>query len=224
MSSSYTKRQLDYLTGGKTNYALLSSLRRSKYRERQKAIDDSKIADRGEGQFFPSEYVGSAPGVAGQSAVTKAGVTTLGIMRATGDDNNPWELDKEYNNELDFGGRLVRADRGVIRALSSTLLKDNMQQILEKNNMVRRMVAFFLSDPTGSICRYVLPDRFYKQLGTNATPEFLTSSAPNTPEFAKGLTTLKNVVNDAYPFIHFEDDITDMLEKFDDPKIAGGSC
>jgi hypothetical protein len=226
--SSYNKKQLEYLTGGKTNYALLSSLRRSQFREKQKEIDDSKLAARGKGQFFPSEYVGSKKedgtslGVGGQTAKTKAGVTSLGIMKATGDPDKPWELDTTYNNELEFGNRLIRPDGGVIRALSSELLKESLEVVLEKNKMTRRMVAFFLSDPTGSICKYVLPDRYYLKLGDKGTPQALTSMAANTPAFAEGLTLLKNVTNEAIPHIHFEDDINDLLDKFDDPKNGGG--
>jgi len=230
--SNYVKRQLDYLSGGKTNYALLSSLRRADYFSRKVREDKQQQgagmfdADGNQIKYFPDEYRKQPLANKELTQENLAGITTLGIMKAEGDK---WVLDDNYDKEIDFGGRLVRPLKGKIRALSTSVLKDNMESILEENNMVTKMVKLFLSDSSGNICRYILPSDDYKALvAAGATPEMITSLSPNTPDFAKGLTAIKQVTKTALPHIHFEESLDTLLSRFDSSVktigVGGGCC
>jgi hypothetical protein len=231
--NNHVKRQLDYLSGGKTNYALLSSLRRSDFFSRKVKEDKQKLGsgmfdeNGNQVKFFPDEYRKARPTNDAITNDLQAGITTLGIMKPT---EKGWEIDKSYNKEIDFGGRLIRPleNQGVIRVLNSSVLKDNMETILEENNMVMKMVKLFLSDSSGNICRYVLPYDFYKELDdAGAVPEDISSLSPNTPEFAAALTQMKNVVKRALPSIHFEDSIDSILSSFGKDSVSssiGGGC
>jgi hypothetical protein len=229
---NYVKRQLDYLSGGKTNYQLLSSLRRADFYSRKVREDKQQQgaglfdANGNQVKWFPDEYRKQPKENKDMTNDMIAGVTTLGIMKATGDG---WELDEDYNKEIDFGGRLIKPIKGKIRALSTSVLKDNMETILEENNMVTKMVKLFLSDASGNICRYILPHTDYMALAdAKATPEMITSISPNTPQFAQALQIIKEVTKNALPHIHFEESIDGLLSKFDTSAktigVGGGCC
>jgi hypothetical protein len=232
--SNYTKQQIQYLTGGKTDYALLSSLRRAKYFENKKKEDESKIGNRLTGQYFPGEFKkAEAEGkfkIKENKADKIAGYTTLGVMKHNGTE---WVPD-ETEQEIDFGGRIVKTHKGRIRALSSSLLKQSMDQLKEDTTFTNKLVKLFLTDPSGSICKYCLPEEFYEKLigkasgGKDATPESITAMAPNTPEFADALKVLRNVTREAAQYIHMEDG-WNILDQFDKDvssmgAVGGGCC
>jgi len=231
MPSNEYKKRIQYLTGGRTRYELLSALRRANYAERKNNEDKSKMAsglfgDDGKRiKYFPEEYNQSGVDI---KEPQKAGITTLGIMKTDG--KGGWEVDTNYDKEIAFGDRLIKPikNQGVIRALNSAVLKENMQTIIAEESFTNKLVKLLLSDPTGQTCRYVLPDSSYASLvSDNATPDKLVSMSPNSPEFATAITIFKNTVRNASSSIHFEDDIDDLFKSLnirDDGTAKSSSC
>jgi len=232
MSSNEYRKRLSYLRGGRTEYPLLSALRKADYAKRKNQEDQSKMAsglfdENGNRlKYFPEEYNQSGV-TGGVKEPMKAGITTLGIMKSKADGT--WEVDKAYDKEIAFGDRLIKpiAGQGVIRALNSDILLENMQTIIAEESFTNKLVKLLLSDPTGQTARYVLPDSYYAQLeSAGATPDKLVSMSPNSPEFSKAITFFKNTVRDASPSIHFENDIDDLFKslKISDDGVSKSSC
>ena len=244
--SDYTKRQLRYLSGDATNYQLLASLRRRDFYNRKVAEDLQKLgsgaygADGKRAKWFPSEYEqwklsDKAPteedkrtnldGLAGEN---QAGIQTLIIGKYEGDKIVP---DTENDTPLEFGGRMVRPlkvggkSTGAIRALSTSILKENMERIQNDNDFVAKLTRLLLSDASNSVARYVLPAESYKNaIAKNCLPSQINTTSPTSADFGTKLADLRNIVKEASESIHFDDSIEDLLSKFgskDSLKVSG---
>lgn len=233
MSSEFNRRARWLDGGANSRYPLLNSIRRAGYAKRQLDLEreqqgfDPRFKDR----LFPDEYVTDQRGNKDIRDADQAGVINLGVVRPDGKD-----IDRGFNQEISFGGRLVQPKNGVLRILDHDILDQNFGLINERNKWIDGLAGLCLSDSTGQIARYILPQVEYAILTKGETargmpdeltkysgrPEVITNYPPNAPEYTNGVAKLRYAIKTAEKSIHFDSDIADLLKKYNLYDASGG--
>jgi hypothetical protein len=234
----FNKRARWFDGGANSKYPLLNSIRRSGYAARQLKLEREQqgIDPRYPNRIFPDEYRREKGDNRQVQDADQAGVINLGIVKPDGRS-----IDTGFNNEISFGGRLVQPKDGVLRILDHDILGQNFDLINERNKWIDGLAGLCLSDDTGQICRYIIPNTQYDYLGAGRStsempvelhkwsgrPEIISNYPPNSAEYTNGVAKLRYVIKLAEKSIHFDSDIDDLLKKYNLYGAKGkkeGSC
>ena len=233
MSSEFQKRARWFDGGANSKYPLLNSIRRAGYAKRQ--LDQERefqgFDPRFPNRIFPDQY----RDVKGTNAQVlnrdQAGIINLAVVTPDGTD-----IDRQFTQEISFGGRLVQPQNGVLRILDKDILDQNFGLINEKNKWIDGLAGLCLSDSTGQICRYILPQLSHNNLLArrgvagmpeelvqySGLPEVISNYPPMSKEFTNGVAKLRYIIKDSEKSIHFDGDISELLKKYNLYDTASG--
>ena len=236
--SEFNRRARWFDGGANSRYPLLNSIRRAGFASRQLQMEREQqgIDPRYPDRIFPDQYRSEKGSNSNVLNSDQAGVINIGIVKPDGTS-----IDTGFNQEISFGGRLVTPKDGILRVLDHDILGQNFDLINERNKWIDGLAGLCLSDDTGQVCRYIIPQFEHAQLtaGRSASgmppelarysglPEVISAYPPNSPEFTNGVAKLRYVIKVAEKSIHFDSDISDLLKKYNlynDSSKGKGSC
>jgi hypothetical protein len=225
MSSEFNRRARWFDGGANSRYPLLNSIRRAGYAQRQleQEREFQGVDPRYPNRIFPDQYREKKGDNRRVLDADQAGVINLGVVTPDGAS-----IDQGFNQEISFGGRLVKPRNGVLRILDHDILGQNFDLINERNKWIDGLAGLCLSDDTGQIARYIIPALEYNllQSGTggqgmpseltsySGRPEVIANYPPNDPNYTNGVAKLRYVIKLAESSIHFDSDISDLLKKY----------
>ena len=133
---------------------MLNSIRRAGYAQRQleQEREFQGVDPRYPNRIFPDQYREKKGDNRRVLDADQAGVINLGVVTPDGAS-----IDQGFNQEISFGGRLVKPRNGVLRILDHDILGQNFDLINERNKWIDGLAGLCLSDDTGQIARYIIP-------------------------------------------------------------------